>query len=272
MPKTWYDFYSNRIDYDNDSSEEIEKKRFYQSICAYKKPYFFMYNYLSLKSEYDKYMTNVELKSCSMFHMSYKDLIKKEHKTKKEDQFIQWVQYKMPVDTSPSIMNRICWAVEEEIEKLKEVKTDRFDSSMIKSGYNYSHLTYKEIENLYKQYKKQISNFSKIKKSEYYLDDSASNDEGYEDINQLREQFSEKCVEICPNALELCDILIDLCYKGRNNKEIVWFVCGDTIIENLLKNNNQNMYYPQKVDENEEFWCAGHRFVMKKVKIGGENE
>ena len=57
-------------------------------------------------------------------------------------------------------------------------------------------------------------------------------------IESTCEQFLEKCVEICPNEYELCDILIDLCYKSRNNKEIVWFICGDVIIKNLLKNNN----------------------------------
>ena len=50
----------------------------------------------------------------------------------------------------------------------------------------------------------------------------------------------------------------------------MWLVCGDVIIENLLKNNNDNMYYPQKVDSEGEFWCCGHQFTMKKIRIGGE--
>ena len=272
MPKSWYDFYENKIDYEHDSKEEIERKKLYQRICANKKPYFFSFNYLSLKSEYDKYMSNVELKSCAMFKMSFKDLLKKEHKTSKEEQFIQWVNNKMPLDMSPSVMNRICWAVEDEMASLKLEQRDRFDRLMIKSGYNYSPITFKAIENLYKQYKIQVSNFTKKKKSEFYVADENENDEGYEDIDQLKAQFAEKCANLCPNQYELCDILVDMCYKGRANKEIAWFVCGDTIIENLLKNNNDNMYFPQKVDSGEEFWCRGQRFCMKKVKIGGENE
>ena len=272
MPKSWYDYHSNKIDYDHDSKKEIERKKLYQRICANKKPYFFSFNYLSLKSDYDKYMSNVEMKSCAIFKISYKDLIKKEHKTSKEQQFIQWVNNKMPLDMSPSIMNRICWAVADEMDSLKEEPRDKFDRSMIKSGYNYSLIAFKSIENLYKQYKIQVSNFTKKKKSEFYVADENENDEGYEDIDQLKAQFAEKCANLCPNQYELCDILVDMCYKGRANKEIAWFVCGDTIIENLLKNNNDNMYFPQKVDSGEEFWCRGQRFCMKKVKIGGENE
>lgn len=272
MPKSWYDYHANKIDEVNDSDKEKERKRLYQRICAHKKPYFFSFNYLSLRTEYDKYMANVELKSSSMFKMKYADLKKKECKTEEEQQFVQWAEHRMPLDMSPCIMNRICWAVEEDIAELQLVPREKFDSSMIKSGYNYSPALFRAISDAYKQYKQCVSNFIKKKKTEYYVDEDNENDEGYEDIDQLRDQFSEKCYNLCPNQYELCDILIDLCYKSRNDKDIVWFVCGDVIIENLLKNNNDNMYYPQKVDSDGEFWCCGHQFVMKKIRIGGEQE
>lgn len=272
MPKSWYDLYSIKIDYDNDSEEEIKRKKLYKKICAHKKPYFFMHNYLGIKAEYDKYMANVDLKAYSIFKMSYQDLVNKEHKNEKEAQFVQWAQHQVPVDMSPSLMNRVCWAIEKELGEFKDAARDNFNCSMIKSGYKYSKSMFKNIESLYKQYKTQISNFEKMKKSEYYLESDTSDDEGYGDVQQLRDQFAEKCAELCPNQYELCDILIDLCYKGRSSKEIVWHVCGETIIDNLLKNNNKNMYYPEKVDDNEEFWCCGQRFVMKKLKIGGDDE
>lgn len=272
MPKSWYDYHANKIDEVNDSDEEKERKRLYQRICAHKKPYFFSFNYLSLKTEYDKYIANVELKSSSMFKMKYADLKKKECKTEEEQQFVQWAEHRMPLDMSPCIMNRICWAVEEDMAELQLTPREKFDSSMIKSGYNYSPALFRAISDAYKQYKQCVSNFIKKKKTEYYVDEDNENDEGYEDIDQLREQFAEKCYNLCPNQYELCDILIDLCYKGRNDKDIVWFVCGDVIIENLLKNNNDNMYYPQKVDSEGEFWCCGHQFVMKKIRIGGEKK
>lgn len=272
MPKSWYDYHANKIDEVNDSDEEKERKRLYQRICAHKKPYFFSFNYLSLKTEYDKYIANVELKSSSMFKMKYADLKKKECKTEEEQQFVQWAEHRMPLDMSPCIMNRICWAVEEDMAELQLVPREKFDSSMIKSGYNYSPALFRAISDAYKQYKQCVSNFIKKKKTEYYVDEDNENDEGYEDIDQLRDQFAEKCYNLCTNQYELCDILIDLCYKGRNDKDIVWFVCGDVIIENLLKNNNDNMYYPQKVDSEGEFWCCGHQFIMKKIRIGGEQE
>ena len=70
----------NRINLNEDSEEEIEKKLFYQSIFACKKPYFFIYNYQSLKSEYEEYIFNVESKSKSIFFMDFRNLCAKQDK------------------------------------------------------------------------------------------------------------------------------------------------------------------------------------------------
>ena len=268
MPKTWYIMSENKIDYDADSPEEIEHKKFYQSICATKKPYFFAFNYLSLKKEYDDYIANVDNKSCSMFGMPYKELKMKEDKTSQEEQFINWAEKKSPLDMSPSVVNKICWAIEDEFDTMDFSKRDKFDYSMIKSGANYSSSQYYAIESLYKWYKKQISELTKKHKSEYYYEDADHLDSKEQIINYLKEQ----CELICPNEHALCDILIDICYKGNTNKEIVWLICGDTIVDNLLKNNNYNLYYPIKVESNEEFECCGAKFTMKKLKTQGGEE
>ena len=283
MPKSWYIQSENRVNQDEDSEEEIERKKFYQSICADKKPYFFIYNYQSLKCEYDSYMVNVENKSQSMFKSTFKDLCNKAEKTDTENQFIKWANDKNPIDVSPSVMNKICWAIEKEFDDLFSTPRDKFDYSMLKSsGYHaYSKTRYYDILEAYEWYKKKLNAFGKKQNSEYY-------DDVQDDIDskeQLMQIFIEMCTEICPNQYELCDILVDMCYSGRLDrrsgkllekrldKEIVWSVCGETIIKNLLKKNNGNLYYPKKVDSNGEFECCGGQFVMTKLKmVGGEEE
>jgi hypothetical protein len=133
----------------------------------------------------------------------------------------------------------------------------------------------------YDWYKKKISDLAKKMKSGHY--DCAN--ESVVGIEQLVQIFSEKCEEICPNRYELCNILVDLCYSGsinkrtgkhlekRLDKEIVWTICGETIIENLLSKNNHNLYYPKRVSEGGEFECCGYQFVMTKLKVtGGDGE
>ena len=152
---------------------------------------------------------------------------------------------------------------------------------MLKSGYYYSKTRYYEILEAYDWYKKKLNALGKKYKSEYYddIEDDIDNKE------QLIQLFTEMCTEICPNQYELCDILVDMCYSGKLNrrsgkplekrldKEIVWTVCGETIINNLLKKNNNNMYYPKKVHKNGEFECCGCQFVMEKFKVtDGDDE
>lgn len=268
MPKSWYIASENRVT-EEDSEEEIERKSFYQSICAEKKPYFFIYNYQSLKREYDTYIANVENKSQSMFMQTFSDLRAKQDKTENEDRFVKWANDKNPIDMSPSVMNKICWTVEREFDGLSEAPREKFNSSMIKSGRPYSSECYKNVAALYKWYKQKMSDFGKKHNSEFYCDanDSLNSKE------QIADYFAQQCAEVCPNKHELCDILVDICYSERSDKEVVWMVCGDTIIENLLKKNNNNLYYPKKVDTDGEFECCGHKFVMTKIKvIGGDEE
>ena len=280
MPKSWYIASENRIN-EEDSEEEIKHKKFYQSICAHKKPYFFIYNYQSLKREYDVYIENIENKSQSTFTKSFVELQQNDNKTDKEEQFIKWANDKNPIDMSPSVMNKICWAIEKEFKELSLLPREKFDYSMLKSGYYYSKTRYYEILEAYDWYKKKLNALGKKYKSEYYddIEDDIDNKE------QLIQLFTEMCTEICPNQYELCDILVDMCYSGKLNrrsgkplekrldKEIVWTVCGETIINNLLKKNNNNMYYPKKVHKNGEFECCGCQFVMEKFKVtDGDDE
>jgi hypothetical protein len=280
MPKSWYISSENRINED-DTEEVAEHKKFYQSICAEKKPYFFIYNYPSLKCEYDSYIENVENKSQSMFKETFFNLQNKANKTEAEERFVKWANDKNPVDLSPSVMNKICWAIETEFDNLSKMPRDKFDYLMLKSSRSYSKADYYAILDAYDWYKKKISDLAKKMKSGHY---DCSN-ESIVGIEQLVQIFSEKCEEICPNRYELCNILVDLCYSGsinkrtgkhlekRLDKEIVWTICGETIIENLLSKNNHNLYYPKKVSEGGEFECCGYQFVMTKLKVtGGDGE
>ena len=53
MPRHWYDNKVNKI-LDDDCEETINQKKINQTIVANKKPYFFIYNYDYLKSDYNK--------------------------------------------------------------------------------------------------------------------------------------------------------------------------------------------------------------------------
>ena len=81
-------------------------------------------------------------------------------------------------------------------------------------------------------------------------------------------KYQEKCIETCTDELELCDILLDLCYKKEKSKRFAWDICGDTIIENLLKLNNWEInYYVLDNDGEIEYCGKKYRKVIRKVGV-----
>ena len=56
--------------------------------------------------------------------------------------------------------------------------------------------------------------------------------------------------EICSNEDMLCDLLLDYCYLHNGNKEILWSVCGETLINRLSE--DRKLHYPI-VDSNGDF-------------------
>ena len=73
--------------------------------------------------------------------------------------------------------------------------------------------------------------------------------------------------EICNNEDMLCDVLLDYCYKQNGNKEILWNVCGDTILKRLAM--GRKLYYPM-FDIDGDFEVQGKRYSMKEYVLGGE--
>ena len=69
----------------------------------------------------------------------------------------------------------------------------------------------------------------------------------------------------------LCDILIDLLYDKPNSKGVVWDMCGDIIIDNLLSKSSGFVEYPEIVNTDEEFSCCRKKFKMKKINVWGES-
>ena len=88
----------------------------------------------------------------------------------------------------------------------------------------------------------------------------------------LIDWFRRKCEEICSNEDELCDIVLDICYKRETTKQFAWDICSNVIIKNLLKNNGNKIHYPKMVKGEGEFEYCGENFVMCEKVIGGDND
>mgnify|MGYP003177956935 FL=1 len=263
MPKEWYQYGANIIKPD-DSEEIQEKKAFNQTICANKKPYFFMYNYDTERINYQKFIEEVNSKSIGLYGISFEDMLKMDNLSEDEAKFVQYCSAKCPIDMSPSTMNRICRKIEEKFDGNFSCEELEFDYSIYKSKNNVRRSSYAEIKGLCEHYLMNLKALNSRK-----INNEEERKILLEDKDRLLETLIEDMTSICPNEESLCDILLDICYTGKMSKTIVWDVCGTQIIKNMLEKHDNTLTYPEK-SENADFCCCGTKFSNKTIRIGGE--
>lgn len=263
MPKEWYQYGANIIKPD-DSEEIQEKKAFNQTICANKKPYFFMYNYDTERINYQKFIEEVNSKSIGLYGISFEDMLKMDNLSEDAAKFVQYCSAKCPIDMSPSTMNRICRKIEEKFDGNFSCEELEFDYSIYKSKNNVRRSSYAEIKGLCERYLIDLKTLNSRK-----INNEEERKILLEDKDRLLETLIEDMTSICPNEESLCDILLDICYTGKMSKTIVWDVCGTQIIKNMLEKHDNTLTYPEK-SENADFCCCGTKFSNKTIRIGGE--
>lgn len=263
MNPEWYVWSANKIDYENDSDEEIERKKFNQRICAHKKPYFFQYNYLSLKRDYDKYVKISNENAISIYKKTLYEMLHSENLTEEEKRFIENYKRKLPLDESPSVMNKICWAVEKATDDLNFYNSSGYSCYNLSSGVMYNKEIYDVIKVICDNYRSSIK-----KESKNILTKNENSSEFTQNTSEVLDYYTKEMHIQCPNEEVLCDILIDLCYgntkKEKYSQEILWATCGNVIIDRLLKSHNYKMRYPVKSD-NPDFICCGTGFIMQEI-------
>lgn len=266
MPKNWYIFSENIIKID-DSEEIIAQKTLNQRLCAAKKPYFFGYNYTTLKQEYDTFVRDTDEHVQSITGKNVKELLKNDgNLPKNEQKILDFYKKKLPLDVSPSTMNRICWAIEDEFDGVDMFENVKFDYTIYKSGIEYSLEDYELIKLKCESYKQKRREINKKKFVEYEVEEESAADQ----IIKLNADLEESCFSICPNSQVLCEILLDICYRDGVDVSIVWNLCGDVIVDKLFNKSKMYSYPEQDIDG--EFGYGGLKFSMKTVAVGGESD
>ena len=62
----------------------------------------------------------------------------------------------------------------------------------------------------------------------------------------------------------------DICYLSEKSKQFAWDICGDVILKNLIKKNNNTLYYPLRTDGDGDFEYGGIQFVMQRLELETE--
>ena len=179
---------------------------------------------------------------------------------------------RLPLDISPSVMNRICWAVERETDNLKFFSPPEYTCYNLHTGVTYSKEIYSVIKLICDNYRSAIK-----KESKNILTQNESSSEFAQNTSEVLEYYIKEMHIQCSNEETLCDILIDLCYnesiKDKYSKDILWAACGNVIVDRLLKSHDYRMRFPIK-SENPDFICCGTGFEMQEIvcKDGEEDD
>lgn len=266
MPKYWYD---RGTAYGLDS-ENNDEGNFNTNIAANKKPYFMRYIYPTMMRQYNTYIGNTNKKCLREFRLTIDELLNKPDHTLSEDErsYIKYYYRNMPVGINNCVMNRICKRIEEEFDGYvsKKITDCNFDFNIMKSGQEYSAWQYRCLYNLYMEYTQRISEYAQLS--------SHSRVDEFDMVQQkkvLQEDFKKRSLAICSNASQLCDILIDICYKKEGTKQFVWDIVGDEIIHNLLLNKQNIINYPVKSDDGD-IEYLGEKFIYEQCKLEGLSE
>lgn len=265
MQKSWY-MLNECQQKDEYTDEYNEKMAFYEEICAHKKPYYFGYVYSGLMKEYRETTNRAKTNARQKFKMELEDMIAMyegdEEISLNHKIFVERFLKSLRLDRAESTCNMICWEIEKIFDNQKGFAPEKVNLyDMVRSSYEVSPNLLDKITKTCKASERKRA----VKYVIEYLTDDGEVDVEYQNVDY---DLSDVLYEVCNNEEQLCDLLLDYCYKYNGNKEILWSVCGETIVKRLMENNQ--MYYPA-LDINGCFEVQGRTYSMVPYIQGGVN-
>lgn len=264
MPREWHDRHSvNMI-------EDADTRRFYQKLVADKKPYFMRIIYPALMKQYNTYIKNTNKNAMREFQMTVDELmeIPASEQTERQKDFIRYYHSRMPVGNNDCVMNRICRRFEREFDGYlgRHNADTEFDYTIMKSEVEYSRSQFNAISKLYESYNKRLRNYAVFASYE-----RVDEYDTFSRMLEMRNEFIQECTKECPDRFALCNIVLDICYQKSSTKRFAWEMCGDEIIQNLLKRNGGIISYPI-LDVDGDITFGGNRFTVMKYRLEESDE
>ena len=225
MPSSWYNI------------QACEDNRRLQSLCAYRKPYFMIYVYDDTKRKYKKYVKEANIKCKATYNCSIDDLSRNYEKLSDDQKdFLFWYEYKMPVGTGECSMNKICKYVESKLDGYKSQlrRNSTFDYNKLKVKRRCTEEHRQALRELETEYKECIKEY---KTKKHYDKEECNVNRKY-----LCEKFKNVAIEICPNDDERMNIILDITYGYKGNRQFCWDCIGELIIKRLEDLEDENVY------------------------------
>jgi hypothetical protein len=198
--------------------------------------------------------------------MDLDELRDKQDKTEKEQESYNRFALQCPVNVSPSVINKIAWYIEKHFADKDLFHIEEFNTDKLKdNNFEYSVQMYNKVEKLREEYKEALQTTIKSDRRKYVDQETQAI------INKiLLDNFKEQTIEVCGTIEVATNVLIDICYKDNKSKDLLWELCSEQLIRNLINNGYNKIHFPIKA-ENGDFYFKGDKFKMEEVDANGIN-
>lgn len=265
FPKLW----KNWVKINKTDSEDMKSKKwFYNNLVAKKKPYFFIYVYDELKTEYKQYVRLKDRECRDIFGCKIRDLKDKVEKTQEEKNFIRSYYHKMPLTKTNCILNKLTWMIEDVEKKYKYIKRTSPNKELIDLYTNkeieFNKKRYNQVTDICLKYNKALK--SKVIQYTYESFDGEEQDDDnvFIGIENLKDMVIEDLNKVCCNQSELTNYIVKLCYEDNLNvnRAVLFDLGSDGLVENI-KNNSLDSHVVVEDENGKEY--LGKKYLLKDV-------
>ena len=254
---------------ENATEEQIElinKKNseiyFNNRICASTKPYFFGYVYDRDMKKYKEHKNEFNSRAEESFNKKLSDIMNSSNCTEDEKKLKKDYYKYMPLRRNNSIMNILSYYVEDvEFDNKWNKKCSGFNYKVLMKNEDFvpSNSQIKIIKEKCKYFFKEYKNITIMERQ---FEEFSGESYEYEDTYKyLYEAFSKDIFNEISNIEELCDCMIYVFYNIYKsfNRDVLWNVFGEQIINNLKCKTDKFCYVCEDVN--------GEEYLGKNYKL-----
>ena len=258
FPKTWIDRKAC------EKIEDEEKREFYKSIVAEKKPLFMIEIYESKKRERRKLRQKENMRCLTRYGRTLDEVLENPL-TEDEERTKMFYEMFVPVDENDKcVMNIIYNSVE---EQMKEFHIDKKGTTelagLYKTNKKYPKRLLKQLDDIYEDYVQMSDSLLDYKNIQKRTSRERAEFERFK-----KDELREKVYSLHNSKEEMCNAVVDYVYSNpKISRLFLWWLCGDQLILNLLSDNDFYVEYPILCD-NEDFDIDNDDcFIYKQQKM-----
>lgn len=251
-----------------EGDKHAEEKEFNNRILLDKHPYFFIYSYSGTRREYNYHVKKYNITCQQMFGITLDELKKKKRKTKEQLDFLHSFEKFSPVIESDSVMNNLSRYIESVDFNIKKIvrrneETD-FKKLFSKNFEGINEEKYKKIVKVYNEHRSIVGQYVSLSGRQ---NSTKFDEEKYQEVLGNYEKFELEMNKVCSNVQELVDHLVYMFYVDdqKNNKNILWVLYGEQVVENI-KSNIHSYKVPVKSDDGE-LKYLNERYTIERVFV-----